>query len=285
MEKIIVPIDFSEESICGLQLALIVANKFKADVQLVHVMKKKGSFFLAETEVMLSKVEAQLQKLIDEHRMSLDSECKFDYIIKKGRVFEEVVAQAEAFNNSMVICSTHGMSGFSSYFVGSNTYKIVQSTKRPVISVTTCQYIREIKKIVFPIDITKETREKAPLVAKIAKVFDAEVHIVKVTSSTNEGIHNKLKLYSNQICKFFDEQEVKHQKSLLVGDNITEITIDYGKTIDADLIAIMTEQTKSISNLLLGSYALQMLNNSPIPVLSITPRDLYLVHGFTPHTI
>jgi len=281
MEKIIVPIDFSAESICGLKLAIIVANKFRADVQLVHVMKKQGAFFIAETEIMVQKVQEQLEKVIAEHRKDLCQDCNFDYIIKRGRVYEEIASQVEAFNNSMVICSTHGSSGFSSYFVGSNTYRIVQATQRPVISITSCQYIREIKKIVMPIDVTKETREKVPQVAKIAKAFDAEVHIVKVTSSTNEGIHNKLRLYSRQIRNYFDEQGIRYEKSLLVGDNITDITIDYAKTIDADLIAIMTEQTSSLSNLLLGSYALQMLNSSPIPVLSVTPRELYIVHSFT----
>ena len=62
MEKIIVPIDFSAESICGLKLAIIVANKFRADVQLVHVMKKQGAFFIAETEIMVQKVQEQLEK-------------------------------------------------------------------------------------------------------------------------------------------------------------------------------------------------------------------------------
>lgn len=281
MEKIIVPIDFSSESICGLKLAIIVANKFRADIQLVHVVKKQGGFFYAEIENQIEKINEQLEKIIAEHRKDLCQECSFTYIVKRGRVYEEVASQVEAFNNSMVICSTHGTSGFSSFFIGSNTYRMIQATQRPVISITNCQYIREIKKIVLPIDITKETREKVPLVAKLAKAFDAEVHIVKVTSTTNEGIHNKLRLYSRQIRKFFDEQGIRYEKSLLVGDNITEITIDYAKTIDADLIAIMTEQTSALSNLLLGSYATQMLNGSPIPVLSVTPRELYIVHSFT----
>ncbi|HOY39154.1 MAG: universal stress protein [Bacteroidales bacterium] len=281
MKKIIVPIDFSPESLCGLKLAIIFANRLRADIQMVYVQTKQSSFFGAEIEHEYEKAQEQFTKVLAEYKKDVFQECDFSFIIKKGRIYEEVVKQVEAFDNSVVICSTHGVSGFTRFFVGSNTYRIIEATDRPVISITNCQYIREIKKIVMPIDVSIETREKVPLVARIAKAFGAEVHIVKVTSSTNEGIHNKLRLYSRQIRQYFDQNGIKYEKSLLVGDNITEITIDYAKTIDADLIAIMTEQTTTLSNLLLGSYALQMLNESPIPVLSVTSKQLHHVHSFT----
>jgi len=83
----------------------------------------------------------------------------------------------------------------------------------------------------------------------------------------------------HKLKSFLTEQGIKFQSTLLVGDNITDITIEYATAIDADLIAIMTEQTFSLSNFLLGSYAYQMLNTSPIPVLSITPKGLYRVES------
>ena len=67
------------------------------------------------------------------------------------------------------------------------------------------------------------------MVARIAKVFDSEVHIIKVTGSMNEGVHNKLKMYATQVKKFFDEQGVRYQSSLLIGDNISDSTIEYAR--------------------------------------------------------
>jgi len=37
----------------------------------------------------------------------------------------------------------------------------------------------------------------------------------------------------------------------------------------------MTEQESATSNLLLGNYAQQMVNHSPIPVLSIRSKSIY----------
>ncbi|MCK9256180.1 MAG: universal stress protein [Bacteroidales bacterium] len=279
MQRIIVPIDFSEESIKGLELGIIYANKFNADLQMVFVQKKKSGRFHIELRKQYDAAMEEFEDLLRKYKAKLHQNCDFSYIIKSGKVHEEVARQAEAFDDSLIICSTNGESGFSDFIIGSNAYKIVQATERPVITVTTEKYIGEVKRIVLPIDISKETREKVPVVAKIAKAFNSEVHIVKVTSSTSEGIHNKLRLYATQIKKFLTEQGISYQTTLLVGDNITDTIIEYATAIDADLTAIMTEQTFSLSNFLLGSYAYQMLNTSPVPVLSITPKGLYHTQG------
>jgi nucleotide-binding universal stress UspA family protein len=279
MKRIIVPIDFSQESLKGLELAILYANKFNSDLQMVFVQSHKAGKFHIELKNQHNYVLEEFETIISKYKSRLHQDCDFSYIIKSGKVHEEVAHQAEAFDDSMIICSTNGESGFSDYIMGSNAYRIVQETDRPVITVTSDKYLCNVKKIVMPLDITKETREKVPMVARIAKAFDSEVHIIKVTGSHSEGVHNKLKMFSTQVKKFFDEQGVKYQSSLLIGDNISESTIEYAKTIDADLIAIMTEQTTTFSNVLLGSFAYQMLNTSPIPVLSVTPKGLFFTYG------
>lgn len=275
MQKIIVPIDFSKESYKGLKLAIIYANKFKADIQMVYVIRRSCGRFYVECENLCNSAIEEFEQIIKDYKPKLEHNIDLSYIIKHGKIHEEVARQAEAFDDSIIICSTNGESGFSEYLMGSNAYKIIQETKRPIITVTSDKYISDIKKIVLPLDISKETREKVPIVAEIAKIFDAEVHIVKVTSSTSEGIHNKLKIYASQVKKFLKEQGVKYESTLIIGDNITVSTVEYAETIDAELIAIMTEQTTALRNFLLGSYAHQMLNTSSIPVLSITPKDIF----------
>lgn len=279
MKRIIVPVDFSQESLKGLELAILYANKFNSDLQMVFVQSSKPGKFHIELKNQYDYALEEFETIVRKYKAQLHQDCDFSYIIKSGKVHEEVAHQAEAFDDSMIICSTNGESGFSDYVIGSNAYRIVQETDRPVITVTSDKYIGEVKKIVMPLDITKETREKVPLVARIAKAFDSEVHIIKVTGSMNEGVHNKLKMYATQVKKFFDEQGVRYQSSLLIGDNISDSTIEYAKTVDADLIAIMTEQTTTFTNFLLGSFAYQMLNTSPIPVLSVTPKGLFFTYG------
>jgi hypothetical protein len=47
------------------------------------------------------------------------------------------------------------------------------------------------------------------------------------------------------------------------------------------MISIITEQQNSLSNLILGNYAQQILNKATIPVLSITPREIQIKGTFS----
>lgn len=55
--------------------------------------------------------------------------------------------------------------------------------------------------------------------------------------------------------------------------NPTDATIDYAIKVDANLIVIMTEQTSSPMNIIMGAYAQQMIHRSPIPVMSVQPKE------------
>jgi hypothetical protein len=58
----------------------------------------------------------------------------------------------------------------------------------------------------------------------------------------------------------------------IISNNISKDTIDYALKIGADLITIMTEQ-ETPANILLGVHAQQMVNQSPVPILSIHPVE------------
>lgn len=75
--------------------------------------------------------------------------------------------------------------------------------------------------------------------------------------------------YVAQAEDYFKESGIKYKVSYMDADNITEKTLEYAKKVDANLISIMTEQETTASNLWLGPYAAQMVNHSPVPVLSI----------------
>ncbi|MHC1703414.1 MAG: universal stress protein [Tenuifilaceae bacterium] len=281
MKHIIVPIDFSKESLNGLRLAILFANQFNSSIQMVYVQKSISEFGRVGLEEEHRNAAQNFEKLIGEYSKKLNSGLELTYIIKKGKVYREVVNQAEAFEDTTIICSTHGASGFEEFFIGSNAMKIISSTERPVITIRHGSVPHEVKKIVLPIDTTSDTRQKVPIAAEIAKAFGAEVHVVSVSSIQTDEIVTKLNAYTKQVCDYLKDYDVTFKISNITGDNITDITIEYALDINADMICIMTEQAKAISNFVLGSYAQQMLSKSPIPVLSISPQEIFIMGSFS----
>ena len=280
MKHIIVPIDFSKESLNGLRLALIFANQFKSNVQMVYVQRVVTEIGRVMIEEEHKTAVQNFEKLIDEYASKLHDGLELTYIIKKGKVYREVVNQAAAFEDTAVICSTHGASGFEEFFLGSNAFKIVSATEAPVITIRHGSVPREIRKIVMPIDITSDTRQKVPITTEIAKAFGAEIHVVAVSSNQSDDIVTKLNAYTKQVCDYIKDYDVQFKTAKLNGDNITDIIIEYALDINADMISIMTEQSLSITNFVLGTYAQQMLSKSPIPVLSVTPQELFILGSF-----
>lgn len=280
MKHIVVPIDFSKESLNGLRLAIIFANRFGSDIQMVHVQKFPSEYTPGQQEEDRRNKEKKFMELVEEYSPKMLESANLTYILKKGKVYSEVVNQAQAFEDSAIICSTHGASGFEEFFIGSNAFRIISATDRPVITIRHGSMPRDIQKIVLPIDITTDTRQKVPVTADIAKAFDAEIHVVAVASSQSDEIELKLNAYSRQVTTYLKNREVRFQTSSLRGDNITNITIEYALDVNADLISIMTEQNFSFSDFVLGSQAQQMLSKSPIPVLSVTPKEIFIMGSF-----
>lgn len=205
---------------------------------------------------------------------------KLEYILKKGKIYREVVNQAQAFEETIIVCSTHGASGFEEVFMGSNAFKIISAADMPVITIRHGAVAREISKIILPIDSSNETRQKLPVTAQIASIFNAEVHVIGLTTTTSEDVDNKVTAYCNQACEYLKDYDIKYQLQRLNVDNITKATIDYALNQEADLISIMTEQNDSLVDFVLGTAAQQMLNRSPIPVLSITPKEIFILGSF-----
>lgn len=275
MKRIIVPIDFSDEAVHGLKLAIIFANQYGCPIEMVHVLRPHEPSHSRYHEVK-DQIEQQLQSLANIYSPKLQNGAAISYIVKRGKVFQEVVNQAQAFEGAVIVCSTHGASGFEEFFIGSNAFRILTATTCPVITIRHGAMHSNIGRIVLPIDITAESRQKVPIVAELAQAFGAEVHVLGVASSQADDIDRRVRQYAAQVADYLGERNVRCVVEHARGGNLATITMDYMKRVNADMVAIMSEQGMNIADFVLGSYAQQMFSKSTVPVLCITPRELSL---------
>lgn len=276
MKKILVAIDFSECSINALEHAITIANKADAALEMMFVVKPDSSkdLFTEGAQTLSAMVKDKFEELVEKYHKKLGPN-KLTYLIKQGKVYQEIVKEADKKEVFLVIAGTHGSSGFEEFWMGSNANRIVSSLRKPVITIRGGVSIkRDLERIVLPLDSTPETRQKVPFTAYMAQIFNAEVHILKVYTSKVPAMIRKVDSYSDQVVKHLEEENIRYVVESVQADNLTDATIEYALKINANLISIMTEQETSTKNLLLGPYAQQMVNHSPIPVLSMHPKEL-----------
>jgi nucleotide-binding universal stress UspA family protein len=281
MKQIIVATDFSRCSLHAFEYAIVLANRIKANILLVWVDNTRTDESVYPDVITGSRKEItdNFEEIIEKYREQLNP-GKITYKIRKGKVHIEVANQAKYSDAMIVVAGTHGISGFEEFWIGSNAYRIVTYAPCPVITVRTGYNFRDnIERIVVPIDSSLETRQKLTFSTKIAAYFGAEIHVVSLYSTSIKAVRQKVDNYTQQVKKYLQEENVKFKIEAINAENITNSTINYAKEVDADIIAIMTEQELTTANLFLGAYAQQMVNHSPIPVLSIHAKEYIRVQS------
>lgn len=280
MNHFIVPIDFSVDSLKGLEWALLFSQKKTIDIQMVYVLTNPTSFQQSVVEEEHKYAETQFQKLLEEHEPHLGSQSTLRYMIKKGKVYREVVNQVNSFKEAVVSASTHGASGFEELFIGSNALKIIAATDRPVFTMRQSLIPTKIKKIVMPIKLHVDTRQKVPYVAEIAELFKAEIHVISISTRKSKSDLQRLETYARQVVNYLQARKLKTITKTVVGEHLPTVTCNYAEAVDADMIAIMSTAIDKWS-VFLGSYAQQMLNRANVPLLSITPKEKHIPAGFS----
>jgi nucleotide-binding universal stress UspA family protein len=277
MKRILVPVDFSGDSLKALRSSIYLANKLGCHLRMIHVQKSEKfeiPFHFEELKnEIIHTVQEYFEKLIELH--SSDYCVKngvFDFKIRTGSVYREIVNQAKYGDSYMIVMGAYGASGFEEFFIGSNAFKVVSNAPCPVITVQNEFTQNRVKTIVMPIDASAETRKKIPFVGELAARCNAKIHILGVHETSDSNVIRKIEQYMRQAEDFFKEENISYVKSIRKGDNNTVSSLDYAREVDANLIAIMTQQAESPISMFFGSYAQQLVNCSEIPILCV-PND------------
>ena len=276
MKWIVVAIDFSKCSIHALEYAIETANRIKANILMVWIDSSVSSEYVFPEEECEIRFERKrhFEKLQEKYKDKL-TKGKFDYKLRKGKVSLEVAKQARNVKAELLICGTHGISGFEEFWIGSNAYKIVIHSSCPVITVRVDFKLKSlINKILLPIDGSAQTAKKVFYAAKFAKYSNSEVHVLALYSNSVKAIKRRTDNSVKTVKKYLEENNIPCKINSLISENITFATMDYASKNDIDLIAIMTEQEITPSRSILGTTAQQIISNSASPVLCIHENGL-----------
>ena len=175
---------------------------------------------------------------------------------------------------SLLIIGAHGSSGFEEFWIGTNAYRIVSSASCPVITVKySYNKNRGYRKIVLPVYHTTKTLQKVAFTAELAKETGADVNILALNSS---GLKSMQKIVDSNVAKVknhLDSIGVNYIVDSINSEKIAADIIEHARLVDADLISIMTDVQDEASSILLGPFAQQLVNYSPVPVITLHPND------------
>ena len=260
---ILVPFDGSSSSRVALGMAMNLSKRFKSKITAVYVKR-------TAEDPKATVVGEELSQL------SGDAGVEVNFLQPTGKMFKEVVTTVEQIEAGLIIMGTHGVSGFEEFWIGSNAFRVVSSSPVPVITMREDSGKEGFKKILAPIDQSKETRQKVPHLAQIAKAFGADIHLLGATKYQDADSQAKVKRYVVQSKELLEKEELKVTTSFILGQNIAKSTLEAADEFGVDLTIMMSESEPS-SGLFMGSNAQQVVNRSSTPVLTLHAKDISVV--------
>ena len=140
INKILVPIDFSDYSKSALKYAVNFCKNCNAEMVLIYVVEpviyppdfSMGQIAIPTTGLEMDKRAAEeLDKLAEKE---IPSSLTVKKIIKTGKPFVEIIETAAEEDIDMIIIATHGHTGVEHILFGSTAEKVVRKAPCPVLT-------------------------------------------------------------------------------------------------------------------------------------------------------
>ncbi len=277
MKNIIVAMDFSKGAFRALDYAIKIANNTQSDILLVWVDSqntKEISAELCKNEIRRD-AKIELQRIVEQKSNQLKG-GKFKIKLRKGKVYQELALQVKVSNSELIVVGTHGISGFEEFWIGSNAFKIISYAACPVISIRyDYNFEKPIKRIIVPIDNSIGSIKKVPMAAKLAKAFNAEIHLLSIYTTKLVSIKKKVDRAVMAAEKYLAKESVVFITEVMQSNNLPTTVVDYSHKVNADIIVIMTDQDKANLSILMGDFSQKIINLSSMPILSVKPENLF----------
>ena len=142
LNRILVPTDFSDYSRAALEYGGEFAERFGAELHLVHVLQdlvglvpEPGLAFPPPGDYMLELQRSAEQALAGLPGAAAPEGVKVERVVRHGPPFLEIIRYAREAEIDLIVMGTHGRSGLAHMLLGSVAEKVVRKAPCPVLTV------------------------------------------------------------------------------------------------------------------------------------------------------
>ncbi len=272
MKRILVPIDFSEQSENALKTAAVFAKKFDFEIVIVHMLEfsqaiiSGSSQSAQETVFYLKLTERRLNEFLDKSYLK---DIKITPVIKHYKVFSELNELSKEENIDLIIMGSQGVSGIKEIFVGSNTQKVIRHSEVPILVIKDEPKLT-FESSIFACDFSEESISAFKRARFFANSINCKMKVVYVNTPTKS--FKSSEEMRTTVKNFFEKAGTRadHIDDVAyISDYTVEAGIlNFAKKHKADIIAMATHGRKGFAHFFDGSITEDVANHSHLPVLS-----------------
>lgn len=285
-QTVLIPIDLADETLPRLELSYPNLRFLADKVILLYVFDKRHHFTSEdERSAEIFKREEQLALIAKDIRLKTGLDVV--HVLQTGKPADEILDTANSYNVNLIAISTHTNPDdkhTQTNAIGTTANHIIRESKVPVFSFNSNVKLQKIKKILLPLDLTVETKQKVTNAIQVANRMHASIAVVSVFYSLRyDDIREQLEEQLNQVKNFINEANILCTAEIIEEDGGAKMVpfavLDYAKKVNANLIMIMTQQENKLVEFFMGSSAQTLIRHSQVPIMSILPKELGFVVG------
>lgn len=296
LDRLLLPTDFSACADQALSHAIAVAERFDAELHILHVVNELDPdwYGISDADDRAVKLRDQIQAEARDRLHELAPDTALDTTVALQHSFDvadSVTGYVDEHAIDLVVMGTHGRRGFDRLMLGNVADKVIRHTACPVMTVREEASLAGEQDVAFrdvlaPIDFSDPARQALEVSKAFAGAYHARLHLLFVAEKrtvptfSDTGIPGvgvvemDPKIVENaeqalaQLDADVDGPEVETHYHVRKG-TVSETIVDVAEDAEVGLIVMATRGLTGASRFLLGSNTERVVRGAPCPVLTI----------------
>lgn len=286
VRRILVPVDFSDESEKAARYALKLAAFMKADIRLMHAWTPVAAehFAWGEMYAMQTDIEAQLKNAEAEAEARLElfqEELKIqikrkrikgvdvDFDLIRGNASEAISAVAHHYKPGLIVMGTKGKQRFERGFFGSTTLKAISKGKIPVLAIPPSydeSSFEQTKRLLYVTSFDNTDLDSLSRLMAFVRPFNAKIYCLHIHQQGSLVVdETRMRLMREHFNRFYQGFEV--ECGLLESADALDGIERFIQEHQIDVLAITAKKQNLLSQLFEPGLSRKLLFRSSIPLL------------------
>jgi nucleotide-binding universal stress UspA family protein len=282
MLSILLPTDFSENSINAINYALEFFKYQKVQFYFMHAYRNE--FYDHDELVSRDDFDNVLEKVKTDSKNNLEKLLKkvneiapnprytYHSISANNSLVEEANDIAEKQNVDLIVMGTKGKSNERHIIFGSQTFQVLKYVDCPVLAIPSNYKNTQPKHILFPTDfLIPYKRRELKLLSVLAKSYRSEIDVIYISTS------NKLSIRQEDNKEFIKDALIVNKVNFIIKNEkkVADAIISHIEENNIDMITMVNTQHSFLEDMLFPSTIDKVSFGLDIPLLAMqnTMRD------------
>ena len=257
MKTILLPTDFSKNSMNSIDFAVALFKDVECDFYLLNV--QRASSFISDDMMTVASSNTIYNTIIDAAKKSLSNiiskvkDCykndkhRFHSMVDYDNFIDSINQVSEKNQVDLIVMGTKGASGLQKVIFGSNTVRVIQRCYVPVLAIPDNCVFSSLKKIAFTTNnITSFNKDHLKPLIDLVELCNSKLHVLHVADE------HHLAQRQNENTHFFNSNFVNaiHDYMDVKAKDMYHIVHKYIIENDVNMLCMISEKHSFLERLL-----------------------------------